>query len=204
MADIPSNQDVPKAVKSAYPPPAAIPTQEGPRGIRFDFNLGARIALPSGSDWCLVLRDLDTGNILFETRNEGATVTSSKRFYVRFSIEVWENGERVFQHDYNAGGREVLIQFPVGTLGDILAWLPYAERFAVRHGCSLICAMSPLLIGLLQDAYPAITFKDHEQLVAEDVAARVYATYCMGLFFDDAQHIWQPTDFRHVGLHRTA
>jgi autotransporter strand-loop-strand O-heptosyltransferase len=204
LADIPSNQDVPKAVKSAYPPPAAIPTQEGPRGIRFDFNLGARIALPSGSDWCLVLRDLDTGNILFETRNEGATVTSSKRFYVRFSIEVWENGERVFQHDYNAGGREVLIQFPVGTLGDILAWLPYAERFAVRHGCSLICAMSPLLIGLLQDAYPAITFKDHEQLVAEDVAARVYATYCMGLFFDDAQHIWQPTDFRHVGLHRTA
>ena len=32
----------------------------------------------------------------------------------------------------------------------------------------------------------------------------LYATYCLGLFFDDDANIWQPTDFRHVGLHRTA
>ena len=31
-----------------------------------------------------------------------------------------------------------------------------------------------------------------------------YATYCLGLFFDDTENVWQPTDFRHVGLHRTA
>ena len=37
------------AAKSAYPPPAPVPTQEGPRGIRFDFNLGCRITLPAGA-----------------------------------------------------------------------------------------------------------------------------------------------------------
>jgi autotransporter strand-loop-strand O-heptosyltransferase len=33
---------------------------------------------------------------------------------------------------------------------------------------------------------------------------RYYATYSLGLFFDDKQLVYQPCDFRHVGLHRTA
>jgi autotransporter strand-loop-strand O-heptosyltransferase len=41
-------------------------------------------------------------------------------------------------------------------------------------------------------------------VVEQKIAESVYATYCLGLFFDDAENIWQPTDFRHVGLHRTA
>ena len=30
-------------------PPPEIPTLEGPRGIRYDFNDGARVLLPSGA-----------------------------------------------------------------------------------------------------------------------------------------------------------
>lgn len=33
---------------------------------------------------------------------------------------------------------------------------------------------------------------------------RVYDSYSVGLFFDDVACEWQPTDFRHVGLHRAA
>ena len=84
----------PAAVQSApaYPPPAARPTQHGPRGILFDFNLGCRVILPEGK-WRVRLRDLDTGNVLFETQNTGAFVNSSKRYFVRFRIEVWEQDE---------------------------------------------------------------------------------------------------------------
>ena len=107
-------------------------------------------------------------------------------------------------HDYDASGRPVLIQFPVGTLGDILAWFPYAARFAAQHGCRLTCAMSGLIIPLLQDAYPHIAFVTHEDIAAGAVADSAYATYSIGLFFDDVANVAQPTDFRHVGLHRTA
>jgi autotransporter strand-loop-strand O-heptosyltransferase len=48
--------------------------------------------------------------------------------------------------------------------------------------------------------YPQITFVTHEEIEP----ARYYATYRMGLFFDDKSSIHQPCDFRHVGLHRTA
>jgi autotransporter strand-loop-strand O-heptosyltransferase len=44
----------------------------------------------------------------------------------------------------------------------------------------------------------------HEEQVEQKLAETAYATYYLGLFFDDEENIWQPTDFRHVGLHRTA
>ena len=187
--------------RPAYPPPCPLPTQAGPAGIRFDFNFGARVVLPAGPDWRVRLSDLDTGNVLFESRNKGATVLSSKRFFVRFGVEVWRGNEaRVLLHQFDARDREVLIQFPVGTLGDTLAWFPYAVRFQERHGCRLTVAMSALIIPVLRDSYPHITFASHEEVEA----GRFYATYSMGLFFDDAANVWQPCDFRQVGLHRTA
>jgi autotransporter strand-loop-strand O-heptosyltransferase len=197
--------------RSPYPLPASLPTQDGPEGIRFDFNLGARVLLPPRTDgqWRVRLRDLDTGNILYETENQGASVNSTKRWFVRFRVEVWsleQNGARpVLTHDYDARGRDVLIQFPVGTLGDVLGWFPYAARFAARHGGARItCALSDRIIPLLRDAYPELRLVTHEEVAEQHLAEAAYATYSLGLFFDDAECEWQPTDFRHVGLHRTA
>jgi autotransporter strand-loop-strand O-heptosyltransferase len=203
--------DTSAAHKGPYPPPAGQPTQLGPQGIRFDFNQGARVVLPPRTEgkWRVCLRDLDTGNILFQSENQGAYVSSSKRFYVRFRIEVWELDDAgtaipVLTHDYDARDREVLVLFPVGTLGDIMAWFPYAPRFAEVHFCRLTCAMSGLIIPLLRDAYPTINFVTHEELTDQKLPETAYATYCLGLFFDDKDCIHQPTDFRHVGLHKTA
>ncbi|MDA9431617.1 glycosyl transferase [Bradyrhizobium sp. CCBAU 51627] len=189
------------APKRAYPAPASTPTQTAPNGVRFDFNDGARIVCPQGEHpWQVKIRDLDTGNILFETEFAGGYVNSSKRYYVRFGVEVSHQGEKIIQHEYSAKDREVLIQFPVGTLGDPMGWFPYAVRFKEKHGCKLSCAMGAPLITLFKNAYPDIEFVTHEDVKPE----RYYATYSIGLFFDDKDCVFQPTDFRHVGLHRTA
>jgi autotransporter strand-loop-strand O-heptosyltransferase len=187
--------------KKPYPSPAARPTQNGPLGLTFDFNLGARVMLPEGASSLRVrLWDRDTGNILFESSAGAAFVNSSKRYFIRFGIEVFDGDERVFAHDYDCAERAVLVQFPIGTLGDIMGWFPYAVKFQERHGCRLTCAMSGLLIPLFRDAYPDITFVTHEEVRPE----LFYASYCIGLFFDDDERLWQPCDFRLVGLHRTA
>jgi autotransporter strand-loop-strand O-heptosyltransferase len=77
-----------KPVKRAYPPPAATPTQVGAQGIRFDFNDGCRVVLPEGK-WHVRLRDLDTGNILYETDIVAGHINTTKRYYLRCRIEVW-------------------------------------------------------------------------------------------------------------------
>ena len=194
--------EVSKPVKRAYPAPASVPTQVGPRGIRFDFNDGCRLSLPEGP-WHVRLRDLDTGNILYETDIKTGSINSTKRYYLRCRIEVWAaevGGEPVFRHDYSARSQDVLVQFPVGTLGDTLGWFPYAVKFQEKHGCRLSCAMAEPLIPLFRNAYPEIRFLTHDQVVPE----QFYATYNLGLFFNDEACVHQPCDFRLVGLHRTA
>ena len=182
-----------------FPPAAAVPNQQGPLGIRFDFNDGCRVMVASG-DWRIRISDIDTANILFETQTNQGWINSSKRYFVRYRLEVWSDQQLQLSHDYDARDRDVLIMLPVGTLGDTLGWFPYVVKFQAQHQCRLTCAMAGVLIPLLQNAYPAITFVTHEQVIAENF----YASYRIGLFFDDEACIHQPSDFRLVGLHRTA
>lgn len=201
-------------VTSPYPPAASTPVLLGPEGIRFDFNLGCRVLLPQRTDgkWRVRLRDLDTGNILFESENKGAFVNSAKRWYVRFQVEIWSIDDApgaepvpVMTHDYDPRHQDVLIQFPIGTLGDILAWFTYAARFAEEHPqCRVTCALSGLIIPLLRDSYPELRIVTHDDVVEHKLADTMYATYSLGVFFGDESNDWQPTDFRLVGLHRTA
>ncbi|CAD6560119.1 autotransporter strand-loop-strand O-heptosyltransferase [Paraburkholderia metrosideri] len=188
--------------KPPFPPPANVPTQAAVAGVRFDFNDGCRVVLPEG-DWHVRLRDIETGNVLFETDIGSGVVASGKKYFVPFELEIRQRGRKAdaaFVHTYNAKDREVLIQFPVGTLGDLMGWFPYAVKFQRKHGCKLTCAMSALIAPLFRRAYPEIEFVTHEEV---DVA-RYYATYNIGLFFNDEGNVLQPVDFRHVGLHRTA
>ena len=191
------------ASEPSFPPPPAAPTQQDASGIRFDFNDGCRVQAPVGPDvWRIRLIDLDTGNMLFQTTADfrGGSVRSAKKYYVRFRIEAWKADKLVIAHDYDASGRDVLIAFPVGTFGDTIAWLAYATRFADRHKCKLTIAMAERLIPLFAGAYPEIRFIDTKAVKPDEY----YATYRVGLFFDDVERIHQPVDFRHVGLHRTA
>ena len=187
--------------KRAYPAPAEMPTQEGPHGLRFDFNDGCRVVMPeTDGNWRVRLSDLDTSNIVYETEMKAGRINSSKRYFVRFKLEAWLAGSLVFTHEYSAAEREVLIQIPVGTLGDTIGWFPYAVKFQRQHGCKLTVAMAEWLIPLFKDAYSEIEFVNHEDTKTD----RYYATYSVGLFFDDDARMFQPCDFRLVGLHRTA
>ncbi|GBR00211.1 hypothetical protein AA0229_1220 [Gluconobacter cerinus NRIC 0229] len=110
----------------------------------------------------------ETGNILFEkTGIPAGLIHSSKRWYVRFGIDVWIESQsqggvklekQVFSHHFDPQNKEVLIQFPVGAFGDTLAWMPYANRFAKKHGAHVTCALSGLISPLFEKAYPHIRF----------------------------------------------
>jgi autotransporter strand-loop-strand O-heptosyltransferase len=200
------------AAKSPFPEAASVPTQIGPAGIRYDFNAGCRVFLPereSGS-WRLQLTDMVSRNLIYRAETKGGTFGSLKQWFVPFRIEVWsldEGGaaELVFFHEYDSAHRHILIQFPVGTLGDVMAWFPYAARFAEKFPQAQVsCALSGLIIPVLEKAYPNLRLLTHEQVAKERVAEKAYATYSLGLFFDDADCNRQPADFRLVGLHRTA
>jgi autotransporter strand-loop-strand O-heptosyltransferase len=188
---------------SIYGEVPQIPTQDAVEGIRFDFNDGIRILFPqNGKNYHVTFTDIDTGIILYSADTvPGAYVTSVKKFFIRFRLIIHEKGgkEPIFTHDYDAENREVMIQLPVGTIGDSIGWFSYVERFQKKHKCKLICVMTPWIADVVKDQYPDITFIKAE----ETKNYSPYACYYMGLFFKgDVDH--QPIDFRYIGLHRTA
>src|SRR5580658_380445 len=85
--------------KPHFPPPAELPTQLGPDGLRFDFNFGARVALPEGGGPRRIkLSDLDTGNVLYETTVPKGWVHSAKHYYIRVRIVAFVGDRLVFSH----------------------------------------------------------------------------------------------------------
>lgn len=183
--------------------PQIKPNQAGLEGIRYDFNDGCRVELPilkNKEQWLVKLSDTETFNTIFETKIEGGFIQSSKKYYIPFKIEVWKGGLLVFSHELSLKKKSVLIQVPVGTLGDCLAWFPYISAFQEKHDCELTCGMSEVCIPLFEKTYPNIKFVPFHDVKTDNF----YASYKMGLYFNDWDCIEQPVDFRYVGLHKTA
>lgn len=174
--------------------PGEVTRETGLPGVKLDFNYGARVLVPEGS-YRVRFTDLDTSSILYDAEASGALVTSTKKYYIRFRVEIWKDGTLLLTHDLDLTGQTVHIRFPVGTLGDILAWFPYAEEFRKKHGCKVYCSMSGKLAELFRPAYPKIHF-----IPPGEVPKDCYATYYMGIFFPADDRFHQPTDFRVIGL----
>ena len=201
-------QPVKKPYMTFSPPPIAGRT--GIAGLAFDFNYGARVQVPKG-DYHVRLIDRDAALTLYDADANGAVVSSTKKYYVRFGIEVYEKKPKkggkpdekelklVFSHDYDCRGKNVLMKFPEVAMGDMLAWFPYAEAFRQQHGCKLFCAMSPVHSAILAPNYPKITFIETEKMPPD-----LYASYYVGLFAPWDNHDLQPLDWRIVGLQNHA
>jgi len=92
----------------------------------------------------------------------------------------------------------VLIKFPSGTLGDVVAWFPYAQVFKHVHYCQVFVTMDEKLAGTFAPSYPDLVFVGPEERPHD-----IYATYYMGIFFPCDDRIHQPVDFRITGLQKT-
>jgi len=185
--------------KSKFPPPTEVPTQEGPHGIRYDFNQGFRLLLPvfETERWHIKVWDADAGTMVSDRDYKGGPLNSTKRYFIRFGMEIKLDDQVVFEHIYDARDHEVLILFPEGTIGDTVAWMAYATTFAERHGCQLTLRVTEKTIPLFAQAYPSIHFCFGED---ECRVESKYATYYVGLFGDDRERKWNPVDYKITNL----
>jgi autotransporter strand-loop-strand O-heptosyltransferase len=121
-----------------------------------------------------------------------------KKYFVRFCLEIYKEEEKIFTHLLDLKDKDVLLQFPVGAIGDTVAWFSFVPEFQRRHGCKLTVSMAPRLANLFKAQYPGIRFITKEEAEKECP----YGTYNLGLYFQgNTDH--QPCDFRQVGLHHT-
>ena len=144
--------------------------------------------------------DRDSNSILYHT-----TLTSNMfarpnhKFFKNWRIKVTGDDNRTF--DFDLKNKNVLIQFESKSIGDSLAWVPYAEEFRKKHDCKVYC--STFLNELYEKEYPNIIFIKPGSPIDD-----LYATYKIGWFSGGdvpwgGSHDVQPNDYRLIPLQQT-
>ena len=180
-----------------------VPTQRGPWGIRYDFNCGCRVQLPKGGTFHVTITDMETGTVFADGEYAGGDrIYTTKKYFVPYIIDVRNNqtGE-TWQHVMQLKGKPVAVHILVSTIGDVMAWFPYVEKFQQAHGCEMhVCFADGKYKPLFRRQYPQL----HLTTTAEASRLGAYASYMLGLWWGKGAEDYQPFDHRLVGLAQTA
>lgn len=103
-------------------------------------------------------------------------VRLSRRYYTKWRAEVWENDTLIYENTLNLYDKRVLISFDSSSLGDTIAWIPYALEFKKKHNCHVI--VSSFWNRILD--YPELEFVEPGRVVPN-----LYAQYKIGWFYSN-------------------
>lgn len=79
------------------------------------------------------------GEVVYEntiTNNSWAKL--NRQYYEKWSLEVYEHGKKIYESTLDLKGKRVLISIDSKSLGDNIAWAPYALEFQKKHECKVI------------------------------------------------------------------
>ncbi len=171
---------------------APIYYETGIDGLLLDFNFGLRLDVPEGN-FHVTIGD-DNGQIFFDRDISDVRLISLEKYFIRWRIEIFRDGEKVFEHVFNPEGQSVLMIFRVqAALGDTLAMLPAVEEFRRRHNCEVSIHLSEYLREITTNLYPAL--KHVDQINLEN-----YATFFVFALMSPLPYL--PVDVRNNPMER--
>jgi len=103
-------------------------------------------------------------------------VKLNRRWYTKWTIKIWKDDEPYYEYTLDYTGKRVYIAFDSKSLGDTIAWMPYALEFKKKHNCHVI--VSTFKNFLFKDVYPELEF-----IEPGTSASNIYAQYCIGWFY---------------------
>jgi len=166
--------------------------ETGIDGLKLDFNFGLRLDIPQGN-FFVKISDADSGTIFFAENVSDVRLISSENYFIRWQIEVYRDGAKIFEHTFNPAGQKILFIVPTSILGDTLAMLPYAREFQKVHGCKIFLYLPEMLRELMENFYP-----DLEQ--TDKISKNYYATFYLSSALGDC--LLLPSDSRTLPLEK--
>jgi len=117
------------------------------------------------------------GNIAYENViNSNNWVKLNRTYFTNWTSKVWQGNELIYSNTLNLIGQRVFIVIESKSLGDTLAWAPYALEFQKKHQCKVI--LSTFWNKILD--YPEL-----ELVEPGNVVNNIYALYRIGWFYNE-------------------
>lgn len=170
--------------------------------VIISFINGARCEIkgPLSQEYQVKFYNDDTSELIWEDtiKNNMWTAPSYKSF-IKWRIEIWENGNQTHKHILDLTNKKVYIHLDSKSIGDTIAWFPYVEEFRKKHNCKVVC--STFHNGWFESQYPQIQFTHPDAQVEH-----IYAGYGIGWYYEEdkirtANHLY---DFKFQPLQKTA
>jgi autotransporter strand-loop-strand O-heptosyltransferase len=118
----------------------------------------------------------DGDKLVYEnTIGSNSWVKLNRQYYTKWHSKVYMDGKLIHDNVLDLEGKRVYIALSSKSLGDTIAWAPYALEFQKKHKCKVI--MSTFLNKILD--IPEI-----ELVEPGTVVPNVYAQYNIGWFYD--------------------
>lgn len=123
----------------------------------------------------------------------------NREYYTDWRVRITKKDQIVYDQKIDFTGKKVYISLESKSLGDTLAWFPYAEEFRKKHNCEV--AISTFMNNLFIEQYPELEFINPGQPVDN-----VYAHYKIGWFYNNGvfNNNLNPKDFKKIPLQQTA
>ena len=141
----------------------------GIEGLKIDFNFGLRLDIPKGN-FHAKISDFDSGQIFFDEDISDTRLVSSDFYFIHWHIEIFLDGEKVFEHIMNLKNQPTLIVLTSKAVGDSLALLPYIAEFQKVHGCKMSVFVKEHLRDLVNALYPQLN-------LVKEITLDYYATF---------------------------
>ncbi|MBE8955475.1 MAG: autotransporter strand-loop-strand O-heptosyltransferase [Quinella sp. 2Q5] len=138
---------------------APIVGETGIEGLRLDFNFGLRLDVPAG-DFRVVISDGDSGQIFFDENISDVRLISVEKHFIRWQVDVFRGGMKIFSHKLNLEGRRVLIACRLTGMGDIISLLAYLRAFRDFHRCRLTIHLREYMREFAAHLYPDLPQTD--------------------------------------------
>jgi autotransporter strand-loop-strand O-heptosyltransferase len=134
------------------------------------------LEIKSGLKAYFKVQYFDGDKLVYEnTIGSNSWVKLNRQYYTKWESKVFMNDELIHHDILSLEGKRVYIALSSKSLGDTIAWAPYALEFQKKHKCKVI--LSTFLNKILD--MPEI-----ELVEPGTVVPNIYAQYNIGWFYD--------------------
>jgi autotransporter strand-loop-strand O-heptosyltransferase len=161
-----------------------VPPKPKPNKVHISYLDGPKVEVlgDENKEYFIEFIDKSNNNVIHSSTITNNMWTScSKEYYIEWVIKI--NGEVV--DEFNIENKRVLISLESKSIGDTLAWAPYAVEFAKKHNCKVV--LSTFHNNWFKNLE---TYKDIEFIEPGNISSNIKAKYKIGWFRDNDTGLW--------------
>ena len=149
-----------------------IKGETGIEGLRIDFNAGLRLRVPKGN-WHICISDDDSEFVFFDESVSEKVLISMEKYYIKWRVEAYLDGELKFAHVFNPEGMNVVFSLKKTPLGEAVMLLPYVQEFVNLHKCHGLILTNPAYEPIIREYFPELE-------IINSITDDTYANYLIG------------------------